>query len=277
MNAFRKQCIDLRNKDYTLPEIVRITGRSKASVFYHIQHIPLSRTKQASISTASGKRIGAYSSARKGKSTKGFIPFTKWSDEHVSLIAHLLFDGEIKKSGCIYTNRSGVLLAQVESLMSVVYGYKPTKYFDVHTGVSKIAYFNVALSIYLKRKASALLKGIKTFPSERKRIFLKAFFDDEGCIDFKPRRNQRRVRGYQKNISILQLVQHLLKNFGIDSKLHLPNEVAISGRANLLRFQKEINFSSGVYMNGKRSNSVWKKDMEKRHLLSMALASFQKK
>ena len=71
------------------------------------------------------------------------------------------------------------------------------------------------------------------------------------------------------------LVQKLLKDFQIPSAIHKPNEVVIMSKVNLEKFRKEINFSPGVFINGNRSNSIWKKSLEKRYLLDQAIKSFK--
>lgn len=276
MNAFKEECIELRKKDYTLLEIAKITGRAKSSVYTHIRDIPLSIEKQNLIKTNYGLRISSFSKARKGKSERKFKRFIKWNKTLVNLISHLIFDGEIKHSGCVYNNRNGSLLDMVETSMKVVYEFEPIKYTNLLTGVKRISYFNVALSIYLKEKAKELLDKIKKLPKQLKKEMLKAFFDDEGCVDFRQYRNLRRVRGYQKNVEILFLIQKLLKDFDITSDINKPNEVVITGKENLKKFQKKINFSKGVYINGNRSNSIWKKSFEKRKLLDLAIKSFKK-
>ena len=275
MNSFKELCIRLRKKDYSLAEIAKRTKRSKTSVYFHIRGIPLSKTKIGLIRKAYGARFAALAYARKGKSKRGFKKIKHWDDSAVVLVSHLIFDGEIKGSGCVYTNRSSVLLKKIESAMKEIYIHEPKRYFDKKTGVSKIAYFNVALSAHLRPKAKELLAGVFDLSVEQKRLFLQAFFDDEGCIDFKPIRNVRRVRGYQKDVHILAVIHSLLKEFKITSKVQLPNEVVVTGKENLENFQKEINFSSGIYMNGKRANSVWKVDTEKRELLQRAIYSFK--
>ena len=275
MNAFKEKCIELRKLDRTLPEIMKITGRSKTSVHYHIKDIPLSLGKQHSIKINSGLRISAFSMARKGKSSRQFRKFSKWSGDLVNLVSHLMFDGEIKHSGCVYNNRNQALLDKVEVFMKHTYEFKPIRYLNPLTGVGRISYFNVALAIYFKKKSTELLDKITRFPKPLKKEFLAAFFDDEGCIDFRIKRHLRRVRGYQKNVDILILIQKLLKDLSISSAIHKPNEVVIMGKENLEKFKKEIGFSPGVYINGNRSNSIWKKSLEKRLLLNRAIDSFK--
>ena len=275
MNIFKERCIKLRQSDHTILEISRITGRPKSSVYFHIKNIPLSLEKQRSIKTNYALRISAFSTARKGKSVRKFKKITKWNEDLVNLISHFIFDGEIKHSGCVYNNRNQALLDRVEISMKHLYEFKPIKYTNPLTGVKRISYFNVALSIYFKKKSLELLKKIAHLPRPLKRAFLMAFFDDEGCVDFRKQKHMRRVRGYQKNVDILVLVKKILNEFDIFSMIHKPNEIVMTGKTNLEKFQKEIGFSPGVCINGHRSNSIWKKSLEKRCLLDRAIKSFK--
>ena len=103
--------------------------------------------------------------------------------------------------------------------------------------------------------------------------FLQSFFDDEGSVDF--RKAVRRVRGYQHNDKILFLIQKLLKDFQIASKVDTRfHEIIIGRRENISKFARKINFSKGVKINGKRSNSVWKKSLEKKTILAKLLSSY---
>lgn len=275
MNAFKQQCIELRKQDYTLPEIVRITGRPKASVHFHIQDLPLSRNKLQDIKKANAVRARAIALKRRGLSAKKFREFSVWDEHSVSFVAHFLFDGEIRQSGCVYHNRSQFLIESVERGVKNIYDFEPRRYKNHQTGVFRICYFNVAFGLYIREKSTELLENIRSFPKQLKREFLRSFFDDEGCMDFRPLRNLRRVRGYQKNTDILYLVQDLLTGFDIDAEVKSPNEVVITGKTNLTKFQRGINFSPGVRINGKRSNSIWKESLEKRELLRRALASYR--
>ncbi|MEX0918270.1 MAG: LAGLIDADG family homing endonuclease [Candidatus Paceibacterota bacterium] len=159
--------------------------------------------------------------------------------------------------------------------MKVVYKFAPHTHLNPKTGVHRISYHNVELSAFLKSRSLELLTIISDLPRSFQREFLRAFFDDEGCMDFRIDRNLRRVRGYQNDRKILVLIQRLLSHFGIRAILQGKNEVVISGKENLKKFQKEINFSKGVRINPKRTNSIWKKNLEKRKLLDMAITSFK--
>ncbi|MEX0917415.1 MAG: LAGLIDADG family homing endonuclease [Candidatus Paceibacterota bacterium] len=275
MNAFKEQCIALRKKDYSLAQITEVTGRPKTSVFFHIRDIPLSKKKQQLIRQGYAEHIRKFALERKGKSLRSFRKFQDWNPETVLLVSHLLFDGEITSSSCVYHNRSRALLERVERLMKNIYEFEPARHANKKTGVLRISYFNVALSAFFREKANELKKTITTQPLNCKREFLRAFFDDEGCIDFQLVQRKKRIRGYQKDVAVLKIVQRLLLSFGISSYLSVPNEVVISGKENLLKFQKEVNFSPGVRVNGKRANSRWKKNLEKRKLLELAIHSFR--
>jgi hypothetical protein len=93
---------------------------------------------------------------------------------------------------------------------------------------------------------------------------------------YKITRNKRQIRGYQNEVTVLKIVSQLLANMNIKSNLRGRNEVLISGKENLMKFRDEINFSKGVRINPNRTNSLWKKNLEKRRLLDMAIASFKK-
>lgn len=275
MKTFKEQCVDLRQRGYSIIEIMRVTGRAKSSIHTHIKNIPLSPERIQKYRVANGKRIREFALARKGKSKRSFRTFDTWSSSTVLLVAHLLFDGEIARTRCAYNNRSTALVERVEQLMKEWYEFEPSRYHNKATGVYRITYNNVALGAYLNKKSQELLQRIEKMPLELKREFLKAFFDDEGCMDFRPLTNHRRVRGYQKDAHVLHLVQRVLTDLKIEARVLRPNEVVIVGKENLIRFEQEINFSPGVYINGNRSNSRWKKHIEKRELLRRAILSFK--
>lgn len=274
--SFKQTCIGLREKDYTLNEIVKITGRGKTSVYFHIKNIPLSALKQRSISEASKKRALDNSANRKGKSLRSFSSFPEWTPQMVLLVSHMMFDGELKKGRCRYHNRSRTLVERVEQLMRLIYEYPPKKTVDSLSGVITLGFYNVALQAYLYERSQDLITNIVSLPQELQKEFLRAFFDDEGCMDYRMLINKRMIRGYQDDRQILLLVEDLLGNFGIESTLQGRNEVVIRGKENLIKFRDEINFSKGVSINPNRTNSIWKKNIEKRVLLDMAIESFKK-
>ncbi len=254
---------------------MKATGRAKSSVHTHIKDIPLSKKRIKQYRIASGRWIRKFALARRGKSEHSFRTFERWATSTVLLTAHLLFDGEIAKGRCVYNNRSLALVGRVEGLMRELYDFEPKRYQNKMTGVWKTNYYNVALSTYLRKKSKELLRGIKKMSPDLKHEFVRAFFDDEGCMDFRPKNNVRKIRGYQKDVRVLGVIKALLADFDITARIVFPNEVVIVGKENLKRFEQEVGFSAGVYMNGNRSNSRWKKHVEKRELLKQAILSFR--
>jgi len=275
MNAFAEKCIKLRRQDHTLDEIARVTGRPRSSVFGYIWNLPLSLKKRQNIRDKHTATILKFIEKRRARSAKAFRRFRLWDKKTVFLVSHFIFDGEIRHGGCIYSNRSTALINRVKQGMKVICRFNPKSYKNEVTGVLKIAYFNVVLGAYIKKKATQLLEEILTLPIDLRREFTMSFFDDEGCMDFNSLTHTRRIRGYQKNTDILFLIQKLLSNFGITSKIVHPNEVVITGKENLIKFQREINFSYGVRINGNRPNSIWKKHLEKREILQRAIESYK--
>lgn len=273
--TFKEHCIALRKQNYSLGEIVKITGRPKTSVYVHIHSIPLSPQKWRLIRTRSGEHIRRFAIARKGKSVRRFKKLRRWDTTTIFIVSHILFDGDFNAGGFSYNNRSSILIARVEEAMKSIYSFTPRRYPNPLTGVQRISYFNVALRAHMRETATALLQDIASLSKEYKRVFLQSFFDDEGCMDYRPQKNKRCVRGYQKDIKILQIIEELLEDFGIESRFKFPNEVNIIGKENLEKFQKEIGFSPGVRINGKRSNSIWKQSLEKREILRRAIESYK--
>ena len=100
--SFKNQCITLRTRGFSLNQIVAKTKRSKTSIYFHIKKIPLSEKRHKEILLAAIKRFNDYSKSIKGKCRldRHPITFTNWNSNLVSLTGHLIFDGEIKKSGC---------------------------------------------------------------------------------------------------------------------------------------------------------------------------------
>lgn len=273
--TFKEQCIALRKKDYSLGEIVKITGRPKTSVYAHIHSIPLSTQKWKKIRALQGAHISSFGAARKGKSARPYTRFKEWDANSIFIVSHILFDGNFNTSGFSYNNRSNALIKRMEEAVKKIYSFPPKRYPNRYTGVMRISYFNVVLRAHMEEMSVFLLKQILRSPLEHKRVFLQSFFDDEGCMDFRPHKNKRSVRGYQKNTKILNIVREVLSDFNIESNFKFPNEVEIIGKENLVKFQKEIGFSPGVRINGKRSNSIWKQSLEKREILRRAIASYK--
>ena len=274
-----EKCRTLRRKGFTLGEIVRIVKLPKTTIYYQVRGISLPPGAEEGIRIAAIKRINEYiRKYRKGKCMPGreVIKPKDWSPELVFVTAHFMFDGRIDHEGCEYYNRSDFLLQKMREAMLKLFGLQ-SQIYKRDFGVKQIRYYYVELGDYIKEKSLELLKYIKTSSPEEKKIFLRAFFDDEGCMSYYQKSNKRSVRGYQDDKDTLLLIQTLLQDFGISSTMEkgYTYEVVIRGKENLVRFRDKINFSNGVYINPKRKNSVWKRKLQKRDLLDMAIASYK--
>lgn len=265
----------MRIANFTLGEIITKTSLPKTTIYYHIRSIPKSETLTSKISSINRAMQKVQAVRRRGKSVKGykFSKPGKWTADFVNLIAHFLFDGQIRYASCLYHNRSPVLIEHVVNLAKRVLGTDDYKRYIDKNGVVRISYNNVELANFIRVKSEELPGYIICAPEEQKISFLTAFFDDEGCITFS--KKKRIIRGYQHNERILILIQKLLRGFDIESKVDARfNEIVISRHPNLGKFAKQIGFMRGLCVNGKRTNSIWKKDLEKTRILEMALNSY---
>ena len=272
-----EKCRSLRAKGFTLNEIIEATQLPKITIYDHIQDILLSPEAKERIGLRKKvaiQKLVEFSRKRRGKCLFGrVVPKPKgWTKELISLVAHFMFDGEITKGGCIYHNRNEALIDHIRFLMRKVFALKPWNWVNKATGVYRICYYYVELENYMRNKSQELKGYIKTTPLSDKRIFLKAFFDDEGSVHF----DKKLVRGFQHNLEILKLIQKLLKDFDIESKIDRKyQEIIISRTSNLIKFRNKINFSKGVYINPHRKNSIWKKKLEKRKILDYIIKTYK--
>ena len=271
-----EEVVRMRVGGQTLGEIVSKTGLSKTTVFHHIQKLPKSSLlhDRLKVVAIANQKINADN--RRGKTLKkySFKKPERWDPGFVKLMAHFLFDGQLSKSWCGYNSRNSILIKTVTDGMKIhlnVDDYKT--YFNNKTGVTRVAYHNVEVADFIRGKIDELLKYIPTEPLKNKISFLKAFFDDEGCITFK--NGERAVRGYQHSSKILKIIKQLLSDIGVESKIDEKySEINIGRKENIIKFKKLINFTPGIKVNGNRSNSIWKKHLEKREILKMAIDSY---
>jgi hypothetical protein len=268
----------LRRRGFTLREISKLINIPFTTIYGYVKDIPFSPKLIRNIKLKqienTKKLIKFNIEIRKGKCVFGrIVPKPKgWSCDLIYLVAHFIFDGEITSHSCIYHNRNEVLVNQVRVLMKKVFNLEPYTYFNKETGVHRISYHYIELVLYVQKKSKELLKYIKKASKREKIVFLKAFFDDEGCTGLW--RRKRLIRGYQKDLKILKLIQKLLKDIDIHSKIDKKyKEIIISCKKNLVKFQNIINFSEGIYINPNRKNSIWKRKLEKREILSKLINS----
>jgi hypothetical protein len=276
-SALIEKCRNLRREGFTVREINRAIKLSVGTVYNYIRDIPISPKLKEKIilkQIKNTQRLVEFNiKIRKGKCIPGrLVPKPKgWTKKLISLVAHFMFDGEIQTHSCIYHNRNKALINQIDSLMKKVFNLRSYNWLNRETGVHRISYHYVELADYVRKRAQELKKYIKTAILTEKKIFLQAFFDDEGSVHF----DKKLVRGFQYNLETLQLIQNLLKDFDIQSKIDEKyKEIVISRKPNLIKFHNKINFSKGIYINPARKNSIWKKKLEKREILNRVINSY---
>ncbi|HEY4474419.1 MAG TPA: LAGLIDADG family homing endonuclease [Candidatus Paceibacterota bacterium] len=265
----------MRKDGFTLTEITNKTGLSKTTIFHHIKSISKSGVLKKKLRIISRMAQKQVAESRRGKSVKNykFRKPKKWSQDFINLTSHFLFDGAVTRSSCLYYNRNKILVDNMIIQIKNILDVDDYKMYQDRNDVIRLAYHNVELVVFIKDKTIELLNYILSAPKVEKIAFLQSFFDDEGSVDF--RKAVRRVRGYQHNDKILFLIQKLLKDFQIASKVDTRfHEIIIGRRENISKFARKINFSKGVKINGKRSNSVWKKSLEKKTILAKLLSSY---
>jgi len=272
----REKCRKLRRQGLSLGRIVKVTKLSKTTVWDQIKDICFSEKARERFESDRKKRVARSNRRRRGKCWPGRIVIkpSNWSPELIYVLSHFLFDGCVKRRYCQYYNTSKMQIELMKERVKNLFGIDTLTKLRKNNVLS-IGYHYVELGEYTIKKTKELKRYIKTASLEEKRIFLRSFFDDEGCISIGNDYRKRIVRGYQHSREILKLIQNLLKDFSIEGKINKTNtEICISRRPNLIKFQKEINFSPGIYINPNRKNGIWKTKLEKREILEMAINSY---
>lgn len=271
------KCRKLRIRGYSLGEISFATGVSKSTLYSYVKDIVLNFKQKKEIEVRRKEKNKNKVNPRKDRCLPGreIIKPESWSNDLVHIVAHFMFDGRVDDDGCIYYSKDKYQINHMKQLLRRVFKAKPTiKLRD--NNVYGLTFYHVEFANYIKNRRNDLPRYLNNGASKlKKKIFLRAFFDDEGCVFYKY--DKRRVRGYQKSRLILEQIRGLLNNFDIESRINRNgNEVEISGQENLIKFSKEINFSPRIYINPNRKNGIWKERISKRKILDSLLKSYQK-
>lgn len=268
-------CRKFRAEGRSLNEIVSRTRLPKSTVHWHIRDIKLSSDQKDAIEQKRKELCRLRPNPRKGKCIPGrkVNKPKSWTRDLIHVLSHLMFDGGIERYGCVYYNSSPTSIKHMKRLLERIFGVK-TKEKEKDNGVHVLSAYYVELADYVRKKEKDLLEHIKNGASAKEKgIFLKAFFDDEGSIYHK--KGKRRIRGSQDSLRILSIVKDLLSDFDIYARIdNAAKAIEISGKKNLLNFKKHINFSQGLFVNPQRKNSVWKRKLEKRDILTEAVNSY---
>lgn len=273
-----KKCRVLRNKGYSLGEVSDFIEVPKSTLYGHVKDMPLSSEQKNNIAARIKERNKNRVNPRKGKCLPGreILKPKLWSEDLVHIVAHFMFDGMVNDDSCIYYSKDKSQIFHMRKLLYKAFKIRPEiKLRD--NGVFGLPFYHVEFAEYVKKRKEWIISYINNGASyAKKRIFLKAFFDDEGCVFYKG--DKKRVRGYQKSIPILKKVRNLLATFSIESRIDKEHSnIEITGYNNLTNFAKEINFSPRIYMNPERKNSIWKKRISKKRILDILLESYSRK
>jgi intein/homing endonuclease len=271
------ECRRLREGGFSIGEIARILHIPKTTVYGYVKDILLTDEQKGGIEERRKLFVSDRPSPRKGKCIPGreILKPKTWSKDLMHVVAHFMFDGRIENHACAYYSSSKYQIEHLRKLVNKIFKAESTlRRRNNNTFV--LSFYNIELVNYIKQKINEIFKYLDNEASrEEKRIFLQTFFDDEGNI-FYNKDDKRRVRGYQKSYQLLQKIQKFLEEFNISSRISKDrNEIEISGRRNLMTFANEINFSPGIYINPFRKNSIWRKKIQKREILKLALSSYK--
>ena len=250
----------------------------KTTIYGYIRDVALTSEQKDGIERRKILLRKVKPNSRKGKCIPGRgirRPSYCWSPDLIHIVAHFIFDGRISRDGCMYYSRSRHQIKHLTDMVYNIFDIEP-KYKIRSGGVKMAAFYNVEFAEYIREKASKILSYLKNgADKESKRVFMQAFFDDEGNIYYN-KADQRRIRGYQKAAHILYGIKSILNDFTIKSKIYPNiNAIEITGKKNLLNFTKEINFSPFISLNPERKNSTWRSGISKKEVLNLAIASYQ--
>lgn len=271
------KCRELRTRGYSLGEISFAMNLAKSTFHRYVRDISLTSKQRKGIEIRNRERNKSKENPRKGKCLPGreIVKPKSWSTDLVHIVAHFMFDGRVSDDSCIYYSKDRYQIEHMKKLLHKIFKIKP-KIQLRDNNVYGLIFYHVEFADYIKSRKEGLLNYLNNVaPKLKKKIFLRAFFDDEGNVFYK--NDKRRVRGYQNSLLILRQIRDLLIAFGIKSSINKDTtNIEISGRKNLLKFSKEINFSPRIYINPKRKNGIWKRRISKRKILDLLLKAYQK-
>lgn len=169
--------------------------------------------------------------------------YEKISKEKVRIYAHTIFDGHISHSKCDsytvgYTNKKEELLNEFRKDVENVYGLKSGNYKD-ERGITYV-YFSSKLMYYdlLNFNRSEIEKNIDFI-----KIYLRAFFDDEGCVNFNPTKGKFFISGSQYSTAEIKFVKSLLDKLNIKSNLY-GFIIEISKNESIFKYHDLIGFTN---------------------------------
>ena len=270
-SKLRWACRTLRKRGHSIGQVAGQLRISESTVHWHVKDIRLTAAQRQRLKIMKRALMTEINARRRGKPLKPIV-FRKpaWSRALVHLVAHLSFDGRVDRYGCHYYSRSYQQVQHVRQELIHLLGVTP-KLQCRPNGIWTANLYNVEVAAWLARREEELLLAVQRHPTWQ-RQWLQALFDDEGHVHVSGSR--RRVRASQDVLGVLQHAQRFLERIEISSRIdQRAHAVEITGRQNLVRFSRLINFSPGISINERRKNGLWTEPLEKRELLDIALQS----
>ena len=168
--------------------------------------------------------------------------YDKITVEKVRLYAHTVFDGHIthtKYNSYIvgYTNMNEELLREFEKDVDFVYGLKSGRH--TRRGITNLYCCSKLMYYDIKNFDRSLIRK----KEEYKIAYLRAFFDDEGCVIFNPKRGKFYINGCQHNQDEILFIETLLKDLCIRSKVY-HFKIDITLNKDLFRYNELIGFTN---------------------------------
>lgn len=237
----------LRRNGYSYGELASKFNTFKSAIYYHVKNIPVSGVGKTRL----------YLRERKAQTklvercTKK-IRTPRFTLEKVRLIAHCLFDGEVFISTAKnfyyfgYSNNSKALVGQFINDVSEIYGLE--KYFIYRRGDNYQVRFCSKKAVedllkhspsYSNDKRAMVPKEVMTADISLKSAFLRAFWDDEGCIDYRGR-----LISTCTAPNVLRQLALLHKELGIMVTLH--KDYLEVRKSSFPRFVELVGFTDGV-------------------------------
>ena len=167
--------------------------------------------------------------------------YEKITKEKVRIYAHTVFDGYISHSkGNSYTvgyvNKNPALLKEFKGDVGSVYGLKPT--ISIKRGITTISYSSKLMYLDILNFDKSIIKENEKY----KKIYLRAFFDDEGCVSFNPKKGKFYISGSQHNQKEILFIKDLLDGLGIKNNIYIY-QIEISLNKSILEYNKMIGFT----------------------------------
>lgn len=190
-----KQIQNLRKKGFSYKELAEKFNISKSTAYKYSSSIKLTNKSMKIISKKIEKRQKEF--VQNYARLKDLPKKINWSISKIRIISHCLFDGSVSENVTKYTNSSKALIDQfVEDVFSV-YGINPSR-IEILAGKHLNKYtvyfcskrlcldlFKYTPSYSTSSKKAKIPNKVFSSSNEEISEFLRAFWEDEGCVTIK--------------------------------------------------------------------------------------------